>query len=537
MTPEEKKAAQARASLEAEIKAQEQLVSAAERMIRSRKAQSSLLDFTHMMMPRPDDPDNSSVSLYEPVKHHRILAAALESIQKGEMLRLIITMPPRHGKTELASKKFIPWFIGKNPQNSVIFATYNQEYAEDIGRSVRNTMRSPIYRQVFPNATLRKGSAAADRIETDHSGLMVFVGQGGALTGRGAHCLLIDDPVKGTEDAASKAARDRLWDWFTRVAYTRLMDSGCSVVIIMTRWHEDDIVGRLTDPRNEHYRVDEAKRWKILSLPAIAVGNDPMGRQPGEALWPERFPVEYLENVRTLDSRGFSALFQGNPTPDDGDFFKKDWLKTYKPDELPKNLRIYVASDHAVSTAQNRDATVMIPVGVDENNVIWVLPDVWWRRADTDDVVDAMLDMMKRRKPLLWFAEKGHITKSIGPFLRKRMVEEEVYCAVQEVTPARDKQTRAQSIRGRMSMGRVRFPAFAPWWSDAQDELLKFPNARHDDFVDTIAWIGLGLAMQVAASTPLVKRSTEPRTGSMEWVKMASKYEVNQKKIAHAEGY
>lgn len=523
-------------ALQAQIASQERLIRAATRMVKAKKAQTDLLEFTRLMMPTPADPENPDDSLYTTVKHHQILAAALQEVVKGNILRLIITMPPRHGKTELASKKLIPWFMGQDPSQSVIFATYNQLYADDIGRHVRNLMRMPVYNQIFPHAVVRKGGAASDRIETTSNGLMVFVGQGGPLTGRGAHLLLIDDPVKGVEDSNSPAARNKLWEWFTRVAMTRLMDMGCRVVIIMTRWHEDDIIGRLTNPKSEFYREDEAKRWKILSLPAIAVHDDPMGRAPGEALWPERFSVEYLRNVQTLDSRGFSALFQGNPTPEDGNFFRREWIKTYQPHELPKNLRKYVASDHAVSTDQRRDATVLVPVGVDENDVIWVLPDVWWKRADTEDVVEAMLDMMERHKPLMWWAERGHISKSIGPFLRKRMQERGVYVAMDEVVPAKNKETRAQSIQGRMSMGMVRFPAFSPWFADATDELLKFSGGAHDDFVDALAYIGMGLTFQVSASGPKPKKEA-PRSGTLAWVKEQTKLEERKRRAAHADGY
>ena len=521
----------------AEIHQHEQLLLAAQRIVRAKKAQTDLIEFARLTMPSPANPDDSDESIYKEALHHQCLAAGLQEVAKGNIMRLIVTMPPRHGKTELCSKKMIPWFIGKDPSQSTIFATYNQDYADDIGRSVRGIMRLPVYKQIFPNAHLLKGATASDRIETTMGGLMVFAGQGGPLTGRGAHLLLIDDPVKGVDDSESKSARDKLWQWFTKVAMSRLMDMSCRVVIVMTRWHEDDIVGRLTNPKSEHYDEEEAKKWQVLSLPALAVKGDPMGREPGEALWPERFSVEFLESARRMDPKGFSALYQGNPTPEDGNFFKREWIKTYRPQELPKNLRKYVASDHAVSTAQGSDSTVLLPIGVCENDIIWILPDVWWKRADTDDVVDAMLDIMKRHKPLMWWAERGHISKSIGPFLRKRMVEEGAYCAIDEVVPAKNKETRAQSIRGRMSMGMVRFPSFAPWYADALDEVLKFSGGTHDDFVDALAYIGMGLGTQVSASAPFVQKTNDPKPGTLAWVKYQSKYEDRQRQKAHADGY
>jgi len=500
---------------------QKQIV-AAERMLRLRKARTNLLDFTQFTMPDPSDPDNSDMSKYRPAKHHEVIAAALEEVEAGRMLRLIITMPPRHGKSELASRRFPAWFMGKDPYRQLIFSTYNDDFAQDFGRSVRETMRSSAFSQVFPGCKLRAGSASADKIQTEEGGLMKFVGRGGGLTGRGADLLVIDDPIKDREEADSKSVRDKMWSWFTEAAMTRLMPGG-RVVIIMTRWHEDDLIGRLTDPRNPCYRKEEAENWHILALPAIAVENDPMKRKPGEALWPTQFPIDILLNIKRLNERGFSALYQGQPTPDDGDFFRKDWIKTYdSPNKIPKNIRIYAASDHAVSIAQDADKTVLMCVGVDEEDNIWVLPDIFWRRAQTDTVCDAMLDIMKRRKPLNWRAEKGHISKAIGPFLRKRMQEEKIYCSIEEVTPVKDKQTRAQAIRGRMAMGKVFFPRFASWWGDAQNEMLKFPAARHDDFVDTLAHIGMGLDFQVGAQVPEVIKEG-PKWGTLEWVKQASK--------------
>jgi predicted phage terminase large subunit-like protein len=293
------------------------------------------------------------------------------------------------------------------------------------------------------------------------------------------------------------------------------MTDAAWMLLIQTRWHEDDLVGRLTDPMNSFYDEDEARQWKIINLPALAIEGeaDPLGRKPGVALWPERFSAEWLEGRRRINPRSFSALYQGRPSAEGGNFFQDKWIRTYKPNELPSNLRYYVASDHAVSTKQDRDKTCMIPIGVDERDNIYVLPDVWWRSANTEQAVEAMVAIMRTRKPLYWWAERTHITKSIGPFLRKRMLEANVHCAIMEVVPLADKQTRAQSIQGRMSMGKVYFPERAPWFTAARDQLLKFPAGAHDDFVDALAYIGLGLNMQASAGQ-VRKLAAEPKSGT-----------------------
>jgi predicted phage terminase large subunit-like protein len=292
-----------------------------------------------------------------------------------------------------------------------------------------------------------------------------------------------------------------------------------------TRWHEDDIIGRLTDRHNPYYVADEAAAWQIISLPAIAGLNDLLGRAEGEALWPERFGVDYLDVQRRSDPRGFQALYQGNPTPIDGSFFKSNHFRTYqKMSDLPPidSLRFYVVSDHAVATAQHNDKTCMIPIGIDGHNHVWVLPDIFWNRSPTDAVVEAMLLMMEKYKPQYWWAEKGHITKSIGPFLRKRMLEKHIYCAIDEIQPAVDKTQRAQAIQARMAMGMVHFPAFARWWSDAQDQMLKFPNGTFDDFVDALSMVGLGLAKQAPRGNNR-KVDAGPRPLTLGWIKQQSK--------------
>ncbi|GKT31950.1 Archaeophage PsiM2, terminase large subunit like protein [Aduncisulcus paluster] len=471
------------------------------RLLAARTAQDDLIEYIKLSMPDFADRNPNPRSRYMVGRHHNLLAQTLQELEQGLIRRVIVNIGPRHGKTEMASKRFMAWYSARHPDQSLIFGTYNETFAQDVGRAVRDNVTSPEHKLIFPGHTLKEGSQAAQRLETQLGGILAFVGRGGSITGRGGHGIIIDDPIKDRQEADSKLIRDQLWTWFTQVISTRLMTSDSWIMLIQTRWHEDDLVGRLTDPMNAYYDKDEAAQWRVIDLPALAFENEPdiLGRKPGEALWPEKFGRKFLLGQQRLDPRGFQALYQGRPSADGGNFFKAEYIKTYKPDELPKNLRIYVASDHAVSTRQDRDKTALIPVGVDERDNIYVLPDVFWRHAAADTTVDAMLKIMSERRPLFWWAERGHITKAIGPFLRKRMAEEGIYASIVELTPIADKQTRAQSIQGRMAMGKVYFPEFAPWWPEARDQLIKFPNGAHDDFVDALAYIGLGLAQQVSA--------------------------------------
>lgn len=490
-----------------------------QRLLQAKDAEHSVLAYTRLCMPNIKSKGLVPETRYVTGRHHVEIERVLHRLESGKTKRAIINLGPRHGKTELASKRFMAWYSGKHPEQSLIFGTYNETFAGDIGRAVRDNIQSLEHRLAFPNHILKENSAASQRLETLEGGVLAFVGRGGTITGRGGHGIIIDDPIKGREEADSKLIRDKLWTWFTQDVATRLMTEDAWICLIQTRWHEDDLVGRLTDPTNPFFNADEAKQWEVIDLPALAFDDvpDALGRKPGEALWPERFGRKFLLNQQRLDPRGFQALYQGRPSAEGGNFFKEEQIKTYKPDELPTNLRYYVASDHAVSTRQDRDKTALIPVGVDEMDNIYVLPDVWWRHGAADAVVDAMISMIQKFKPIYWWAERGHITKAIGPFLRKRMNEEQAYASIIELTPIGDKQTRAQSVQGRMAMGKIYFPSFAPWWPEAKNQLLKFPNGAHDDFVDALAYIGLGLSQQVSANA-VARAKNSGKPGSFRWM-------------------
>lgn len=510
------------AGLRQQIEAARRQVFAAQRLRTIQTARSNLLDFVEMSMPDIEAPDDPTRSRYDRRKIHELIASKLEDVEAGRTLRLIISVQPRVGKSELVSRKFSPWCVGKDPYRQIITATYGEELAKDFGREVRTTMKSAFYKQVFPQTELRRNSQAADRLQTSQGGTLIFAGAGGTITGRGADILLIDDPIKDAEEARSKARKNAIWEWYTKTAYSRVMGKGGAVVVTMTRWAEDDLVGRLTNPDLGYTTAEEAATWTVINVPAFAEADDPLGREIGEVLWEERTPRAFLESFRSLDPGGFAALYMGKPSPPEGNFIRREHIRGYMPHELPNNLRYYAASDHAISQEQRRDSTCMGVVGVDEYDNIYILPDLVWAQLDAEDQVESMLQLMTSKKPLAWWAERGHISKSIGPFLRKRMFEEHTYCSIIEKTPVKDKQTRAQSIQARMSMGKVFFPTFAPWYADAVEQMLNFPNGAHDDFVDFIAWIGIGLSTHLKAQAQMPQTKEEPRSGSLEWILKSS---------------
>lgn len=445
------------------------------------EARDDLLAFTKYTMPDPEHINDVTKSKYEPAEFHKLIAKHLEDVEKGKIKQLIFCMPPRHGKSALATISLTAWYTGRHPDHDVIVAAAGDDLATDFGANTRAVIQSPQFKQVFPNYRLRKGGTAKDNIQTDKGGRLVFSGRGGQINGRGAHLLLIDDLYRDDKEARSQTIRDDAWNWFTRVALKRRMGQKL-VIITMTRWHSDDIIGRLTDPENPHYNAQEAAAWKIIRLPGLAEEDDPLGRKPGEPLWPERYDLDYHLADQRRDPLGFAALVQQRPSVADGTMFRRETLQYYKPEELPSDLRIYCASDHAVGTNQRNDPSCFIKVGVDQQSNIYLL-DCIWERMPTDVAVERMLAMAGgSQKPLLWWAERGHISKSIGPFLHKRMLETGTYINLVEVTPAVDKATRAQSIAARVAMGKVYFPRVSWWTERAVNELLAFPNGTRDDF-------------------------------------------------------
>ena len=372
-------------------------------------------------------------------------------------------------------------------------------------------------------------------------GRVSFLGRGGAGTGKPADLAIIDDPLKNAIEAESPTSRKALHDWFSKTVYARAKTS-TAIIVIQTRWNEDDLIGRLCDPDHPDHDKELAAEWTYLNIPAVVsdpaladalgykleVPADPMvlsqfGGAPICSLWPERFTLRHLATAKKLNPVGFSALYMGKPSPDDGHYFKREHLVEYDAVDLPRNLRKYGASDHATSAEQQNDADALGCIGVDDHDHIWVLPDVVWDRMETDAMVEEMIDQMARHQPMLWWAENEMILKSIGPFLRKRMQERKVYTPLDPITPAKELRIRARSIQGRMMMGMVHFPRFAPWWSEAKAQMLRFPFGAHDDFVSMMALFGLGLTKELKAPAADAEPEKIVKVGSIAWIRAQTK--------------
>lgn len=425
--------------------------------------------------------------------HHRKIADALMAVERGEIKRLIIQAPPRHGKSMLTSEFFPAWFLGRNPDKYVICATYGQELADDFGRKVRNQMRSDEHHAVFPLCSLSEDSQSASRFGTEQAGSYFALGVGGAATGRGSHLMVIDDPLKGREEADSETYRRRLKDWYASVAYTRMMPGG-SIIIMNTRWHEDDLTGWVL---SEHAHED----WTVLDLPALD--------SKGAALWPEQYNADDLDRIRrTIGSREWEALYMQRPAPETGDYFRRDWFNRYE--KAPKHLRIYGASDYAV-TADGGDFTEHGVFGLDPDGDLYLLD--WWSGQTASDVwIETQLDLIRKWKPQSWIGEAGPIRRAVEPFLIRRMKERRDLCRLEWLPSVTNKPTRARAFQAMAASGVVYLPR-AEWVDRLLSQLLVFPVGVCDDKVDVCSLIGRHIDQMRDARIPEVGAS-KPKPGT-----------------------
>jgi predicted phage terminase large subunit-like protein len=430
--------------------------------IQAEQCRRSLIRFTEHTFAR-----------YKTARHHRIVAEQLERVERREIDRLMLLLPPRHGKTELASRRYPPWNLGRNPHRQIIAASATESFATDVGREVRNIVRTQEFGDVFPGVTLAQDSTAAGRWHTNKGGIFAAVGVGSQILGKGADDFIIDDPFATMADAQSEVQRKAVIEWYQGSVYNRLQPNG-TIVLINHRMHEEDLSGYLIERQNF-----DGDKWEIVELPAIDTD--------GEALWPEAYPIEALERIRanTLP-RFWSSLYQQNPQPDEGTFFQRDWLTEWE--KKPDKLNIYGSSDYAV-TEEGGDYTVHRVWGVDSEGSLYRLAG-WRGQTSSDKWIEAKLDLIKEHKPLAWFGEGGVIQKAVEPMLRRRMLERKIFCRLEWLPSIHDKPTRARGFQARAAMGKVRFEPGAD-----VAEFLAFPAGKHDDEVDVASLIGRAIDM------------------------------------------
>jgi predicted phage terminase large subunit-like protein len=463
-------------------------VRAATELLSRRKARQSLINFTEYSYDR-----------YRAGAHHRTIAEQLERVMRRDIDRLMLLVAPRHGKTELASRRYPAFCLGNHPTRQIIAASASESFATDVGREVRNIIKDDPYRRLFPDVQLAEDSQASGRWHTKQGGIFYAVGVGSQILGKGADEFIIDDPFGSMADAQSEVERKRVIEWYQGSVYNRLQPGG-AIILINHRMHEGDLSGYLLEQQ-----ALGGDKWEVIELPAI--------QDDGTALWPEAYPLEALERIkRNTLPRYWSALFQQDPQPDEGTFFKREWFKRY--DELPA-VNVYGTSDLAVTDAGG-DYTEHAIWGVGADSTIYAID--WWRgQTNASEWIEKQLDLVQKHKPLTWFSEGGVIRRAIESILDKRMSERKTWVTMEWVPSIHDKPTRARAFQALCANGKVAFPK-APWADEVIDQLIRFPAGKHDDAVDACSLIGRAVSdtnsavNKMAAAPKAVDRYTQHRT-------------------------
>lgn len=445
---------------------------------------STYLDYLKDTLPRQWSKD---------AKHLRLIAEHLDMVERGEIDRLAIHMPPRHGKSESVTYRFPVRWLERNPQSNVLVTGYNERFARKFGRRCRNLAKE--------RGIVGDDKTAADEWETKSGGLLMTRGVGSPPTGTGFNLIVIDDPVRRREDAESETFREKAWDWYTDDLYQRL-EPGGAIVLIMTLWHEDDIGARAV--------ASEPGRWKVLKLPALAQEDDLLGRKPGEALWPERYDEEALQRIRGVMSqneglRSWEAVFQQNPTPREGSFFKVSNLKIVP--EVPVGLREVRAWDIA-ATAGSGAYTAGVRMGTTGDGIFYVT-DVkrgQWATDERDKEMrqTAMLDgtRVKIRVP----EDPGAAGKSQAQAFIRLLAG----FSVRAKPVSGDKETRADPFSSQVNAGNVRLLA-GDWSKAFIEELRQFSGGKFKDQVDAASDAFTELAKAEAPATPPITATPKVR--------------------------
>jgi predicted phage terminase large subunit-like protein len=471
-------------------------------------------------------------------------------VAAGKSPRLILAVAPRLGKSEIASDSAPAWILGQHPDWSVIISSYSQDLPVKFSRNVRAQLQSDEYRTVFPGgARLSPDDAGAEAWTTTRSGGVRAAGVGGAILGFGANILIVDDPVKNQEEADSPTALDKVYEWFSSTAYSRLMPLN-GIIVVMQRWSTDDLVGRLLarqaaeekelvelreevarlraleDPSPEDLaaatqyeleanELDESMdRWDYVSYPALAVGDEyltpggqivtvPAGsdadplwrpiRKKDESVHPERFPRHYYLKIKRANPKRFQSMYQLDPQDDEGEFFSVSDFQRYpfreRPD--PKFLHVVCAWDLAIGVDKRNDHTVGIAYGVDHTGRRWALDLVRGKFNNYEKVADMVIDLHLKWGAAITGVERTQLEMALAPIIKRRMRERNQYITMAEgknaLRPITDKFKRATPLQAIARNGNYAVPEGEDWDAYIR-RMVKFGNTNIDDDVDATAW-------------------------------------------------
>jgi predicted phage terminase large subunit-like protein len=467
----------------------------------------------------------------------RRLEKFVKDVEEEKSPRLIVAVPPRHGKSRTASDMFPSWVLGKHPDWPIILASYAQELPVEFSRNIRDRLLDPEYKAVFPAAKLRQDAKGVEAWKTTEQGGIKAIGVGGGLTGFGGRILIADDLLRDAEAASSDTIRKNTWDWYQMVFRTRLAPGG-GLLMIGTRWHWHDPTGRALELDAELKKAGvpdwERESWEVISYPAIAEHDECLMadgtiaydvpdedqvlrrlRNKGDALHPERYPINELKKIRnTLTKSNWSALYQQSPTPDEGDFFRRDDLRYRWLDPAYRPLcRVFMTVDYAIGKKQRNDYTVAGVFALDSNDDMYVL-EIRRGRWGTQEIAANVLALVEKHKPELYAGEQGQIHHAVWPIIQAELDKKRLFVSVDDtLVPIQDKEARARPLQGRTQRNKLFFSHDETTRPEIYDiterEMLQFPNGVHDDIVDMMAW-GARLALNI--SLPTTKAPPKPKS-------------------------
>lgn len=454
---------------------------------------------------------------------YAVLEQFIRDVELRLSPRLLISAPPRHGKSVATTRGLTPWVLGSHPNWETIVATSTQDLANYFGVEVRRIVNDPEYQAIFPELQIDKSSNAVDHMATLSRGGYKLIGVGGGLPGRGANILVADDLVASRADAQSTAVMERIWTWFNSVAMNRLQPGG-GAIVMNTRWEIDDVIGRI--------KASDAKgRWKEFSYPALAEEDEPH-RKKGEALIEHYYPRRMLEEERDRliangKERDWCSLFQQRPTKESGDFFKSEYLSFIPIKDFPakKDLVWYIGTDFAASVKKTADKTALVPFGVDKKGDIYLAQNAVLARMESQAVVNKLVDLIEEYKPMFVGAEKGPLHAAYGPLLRDTMRARRAFATIEEIGRSQEKYVYATPVQARMQQRRVHFPDNLFYRTVVAPQFLNFvPGNQNqsDDFIDALS-NGMAKLNRImsAPPVPMVKEKTKEEEEKEHWDKVA----------------
>ena len=460
-------------------------------------ARNNLLTFCEVVDPR-----------YQVNWHHEIIAEklteALEKALRNEKARIIIEMPPRHGKSELATIKFPAWVLGKYPDLPIIVSSYSSDLAQDFGRKTRDLINEPEYHDIF-NTRLREDVKAVGKWLTalvkngrlgKALGSYTATGVGGSITGKGFKIGIIDDPFKNRKEADSEVYRDGVWNWYQSTFYTRQEGNG-AIILILTRWHEDDLAGRLIEKMNidlgSRIAREAIDMWEIIRFPAIAEENE-MNRDKGDALWPEKYDITSLRSIENnIGGYEWSALYQQTPIATEKAEFKEEYFLPFEEREWleKKNQNIDIIIDPAISEKKDACNSAIVSVGKAEADPDWFLLDYEAQKLNPGALIDATFKMyedMRKSYPranIKVYVETVAYQKALMYFFREEMKRRQIYFNLIEFRDSGDK---FQRIRGLIPLAKTGVLRIRSHMRELIKEAISFPKGKTVDILDAISF-------------------------------------------------